>query len=206
MSDATTSGAAGNTTAPRRQPPKVPRPTPVPRVPGPLDRQRFSPAEAEAFWAGPGAVQPLITDAGDGTSLVTFCYRAEAEAVLLFANRLTDETDLPATLLTPMPGTDLFHATYRMDSDWRASYSFLVQPTGTEPPWRVGDQVQIRQVLDQGRPDPRNPISCHNRAGVRQSVVELPRAPEQPWLRGRSRRSVDSRRATPPRRRRGSRR
>lgn len=168
----------------RRQPPKVPRPTPVPRTDGPLDLTTLSSAEVAAFWAGPGAVQPLVTPQGDGTSLVTFCCRdQDAQAVLLFANRLTDETDLRATLLTRMPGTDLFHATYRMDDDWRASYSFLVHRTGEQAPWQVGDQVQVRQVLDRGRPDPRNPVGCHNRAGVRQSVVQLPDAPPQPWLR-----------------------
>lgn len=167
----------------KRQPPKIPRPTPVPRVPGPLDTATMTPVEAAAFWAGEGAVQPIVAAQADGTCLVTFCWQGpEADSVLLFANRLTDETDLPATLLSRVEGTDIFHATYRMDPDWRASYSFLVQEHGAPAPWRSGDQVQIRQVLDQGSPDPRNPVACWNRAGVRQSVVQLPQAPAQPWL------------------------
>jgi enterochelin esterase family protein len=165
---------------PQLRPPKVPRPEPVPRVRSEVvDGLR----DTDAFWAGAGARQPLVEPAGDGTAVVTFCWRdPEAEQVLLFANRLTDETRLADTLLERLPGTDLWHASYRMASDWRASYSFLVQRPGAAAPWLAGDQVALRAALDRGEPDPRNPATCRNRAGVLQSVVALPDAPTQPWV------------------------
>ncbi len=169
----------------RRQPPKTPRPLPVPRVPSPL--ADLDPDSVTAFWDGPGSVQPLVERVAAGRIRVTFCWRdAHADGVLLFANRLTDETSLADTLLERLGDSDLWHASFEMADDWRASYAFLVQPAGAPEPWRSGDQVQIRQVLDHGHRDPRNPVQCQNRAGVVQSVVELPAAPAQPWTARRA--------------------
>jgi len=128
---------------------------------------------------------PLVEPAGDPTErLVTFCWHdPDAEQVLLFANRLTDETRLHETLLERQPGTDLWTLSVVMESDWRASYCFLVGQAGKPAPWiAAGDQVRIRAALDRGRPDPHNPAGCRNRAGVLQSVVSLPDAPPQPHL------------------------
>jgi enterochelin esterase family protein len=130
-------------------------------------------------------VLPLVEPSGTpGECLVTFCWRDdEAAEVLLFANRITDETRLEASLLSRLAGTDLWHVTYRLAGDWRASYAFLSRRAGERAPWLgEGDQVAIRAALDRGRPDPRNPDTCRNRAGVVQSVVALPGAPAQPWL------------------------
>ncbi|UDY24277.1 enterochelin esterase domain-containing protein [Nocardioides sp. Kera G14] len=149
----------------QRRPPKVPRPTPVPRVPSPNPLPERTTVDGDTF---------------------TFVWRdtdGEAEAVLLFANRLTDETSLADTLLERLDGTDLWQASFRMGADWRASYSFLVQRRGEPAPWMAdGDQVAIRTALDHGRPDPSNPLNCRNRAGVLQSVVEGRDAAEQRWL------------------------
>ena len=158
--------------AARRTPPKFPRPTPVPRVRSALV-DGLAPGDMEGFWAGPGSRLPLIEPDTDGHVVVTFCWRdADAEAVLLFANRLTDETHLADTLLERKPDTDLWHASYRMSSRWRASYAFLVQRRGEAAPWILEDQVSIRATLDRGHPDPRNPVMCRNRAGVVQSVAD----------------------------------
>lgn len=164
--------------APPRQPPKVPRPEPIPRVPSPVDV--LGRADNAHHW-------PLVETLGDGTCVVTFLWRdAEAEKVLLWANRLADETDLSAMLLDRIPGHDLWHASYRMGSDWRASYAFLVAPPGQPAPWYVsGGQVALRAALDRGQRDPRNPDTSSNRAGFIQSVVSLPDAPPQPWLHPR---------------------
>ncbi len=174
----------------RRQPPKIRRPAPVPRVPSPL--VGLTPTQIAALADAP---LPLVEETGDGHCLVTFCWQdrsGDAEGVLLFANRLTDETCLEDTLLEPLAGTDWWHATFRMESDWRASYAFLVHRRGQSAPWLSADQVQIRQVLDQGVCDPQNPAWCENRAGVRQSVVELPDAPPQPWTQPRAGASTGS--------------
>ena len=162
------------------RPPKVPRPYPLPRVRNPL-LDAMSPAEVSRFLDELDRL-PLVAPAGDGHTLVTFCWRqADAEAVLLFANRLTDESDLDGTLLERKPGTGLWHASYRMPSAWRASYSFLVAGPGGPSPWQVDGHVELRAALDRGALDPGNPDTCTNRAGMIQSVVSLPGAPAQPW-------------------------
>ncbi len=182
------SGPTSSPPAPGPRPPKVPRPQPLRRAESPLltalvARAAVDPAALTAFLAG--AELPLIEPTGEpGTRLVTFCWHdSAAEQVLLFANRITDETRLAETLLHRHPGTDLWSLSIVMESDWRASYAFLVQRPGEPAPWRAdGDQVRIRAALDRGLPDPGNPARCRNRAGVEQSVVSLPDAPAQPWL------------------------
>lgn len=175
-------------TTARRQPPKVPRPEPVERATSPAIEALGAAPTADAvaaFWATHDF--PLVEPAPDGRpgwALVTFCWRdADAEEVLLFANRITDETRLHESLLRRIPGTDVWSVGYVMETDWRASYCFLVKGSGEPAPWLGdGDQVAIRAALDRGRPDPRNPATSRNRVGVVQSVVALPDAPGQPWL------------------------
>lgn len=181
-----------------RTPPKLPRPWPAPVASSPtIDALGAIPSVSQVvtFWRTAGASMPLIEPAEDPSHvIVTFCWRdADAEQVLLFANRLTDETDLASTLLGRISGTDIWHASYRMDARWRASYSFVPQYPGQPMPWLgANDQVAIRAALDRGLLDPLNPARCLNRARVEQAVVELPQAPRQPWLRGEAGRPVGS--------------
>ncbi|WP_197021580.1 alpha/beta fold hydrolase [Cellulomonas sp. HZM] len=139
------------------------------------------------FWAGV-ARTPLV-ERLDGTDelVVTFLWRdGDADQVLLFVNRLTDERDLAASLMRRVPGTDVWHLSYRMGPSWRASYAFLPHRSGEREPWRdASDQVAIRAALDHGCADPLNPEVSRNRAGVAQSVAALPSAPAQSWLRRR---------------------
>lgn len=174
----------------RRQPPKVPRPHPLERALSPtlagIAAADDPPAAVMDFWQSTPA--PLVEDVGvPGRLLVTFCWRdADAEQVLLFANRVTDETRLEESLMERLPGTDLWHVGYLVEPDWRASYSFLVARPGERAPWvGEGDQVRIRAALDRGEQDLRNDDRCRNRAGVAQSVVSLPDAPLQPWSAAR---------------------
>ena len=140
-------------------------------------------AESSAKAPAGSALGPDATYA-DTEVVVTFLWRdAHAERVLLFANRVTDETRLDESLMRKVAGTDVWHLSYRMRADWRASYVFLPQLPGQLPAWRTADdQVAIRAALDQGHTDPTNPDVNYNRAGVAQSVVALPDAPAQPWL------------------------
>lgn len=171
-----------------RTPPKIPRPWPVPLAQSALisslgDRPTTT-AVAE-FWQHTAATLPLVEQADDADHvIVTFCWRdTDAEQVLLFVNRVTDETSLTESLMRRIDGTDIWHLSYRMRCDWRASYSFVRQARGERAPWtRDGDQVAVREALDLGNRDPRNDDVCRNRAGVAQSVVSLPGAPDQPWL------------------------
>lgn len=170
-----------------RTPPKVPRPEPAPRVASPAIGRLASalaagdPGASAAFWDG--ATSPIIEPDGDAC-IVTFLWRdAAAEQVLLFVNRLTDERDLSRSLMTRLPGTDVWHLAYRMAPDWRASYTFVPKRAGERAPWLgADDHVAIRAALDHGLSDPLNPAGCVNRAGRQQSVVSLPRAPVQRWL------------------------
>lgn len=178
-------------TRPPPTPPKVRRPEPAPRVPSPVIaalRAELAAASDPAgvmdrFWAQ--ARSPIVSGAGP-ERVVTFLVRdAVALEVLLFVNRLTDETDLRRSLMERLPGTDLWHLTYRIGTDWRASYSVLRRGPDEPAPWRRGDHRALRAVLDAGRPDPLNPERLRNRAGSELSVVALPDAPPQPWLAAR---------------------
>jgi len=125
---------------------------------------------------------PIVESCGDGTSIVTFVRRSpDAGAVLLFVNRLTDERDLTASEMEPA-GDGYWLLSYRMDDDWRASYSFIEHADDDPPPWRRGSgQVQLRALLDGAEADPGNPLATVNKAGRAVSVVELPAAPPQPF-------------------------
>lgn len=177
---------------PRRTPPKLPRPAPAPVCESPLigaleQRIREAAGDERAaivaeFWAG--RTSPMIEPAERADeAIVTFLWRdATAEAVLLFANRLTDERNLDASLMQRIPETDIRHLSYRMGADWRASYCFVPQRAGERAPWlNADDQVAIRAALDHGAPDPLNSVRIRNRAGREQSICELPDAPPQPW-------------------------
>ncbi len=177
-------------------PPKVPRPSPAPRVASRLvaelaERIAATPpagraAVLEEFWVTDARVTPVLESQGGGYGVVTFLWRdAGAAQVLLFVNRLSDERNLGASLMARVEGTDVWHLSYRMPLDWRASYAFVVAAAGTALPWLLGDQVRLRAVLDKGEPDPRNPVTSRNRAGTVQSVVTLPHAPAQRWLEPR---------------------
>ncbi|MBM7820183.1 enterochelin esterase family protein [Cellulosimicrobium cellulans] len=180
----------------RRTPPKVPRPEPAPRVVGPVVERleaalAASPgrrdAVVERFWSEGAGASPVVETAGPGEAVATFLVRdGGARAVLLFVNRLTDERNLADSLMARVPGTDVWHLSYRMATTWRASYAVLAHRGDGPAPWDAPDQAALRRALDLvGRPDPRNPRTCRNRAGQVQSVVELPDAPPQPYVERR---------------------
>lgn len=168
------------------RPPMAARPNPSARTRSAII-DRLSPEDIGMFWDQIATSLPLIEETGAGDEvIVTFCWRDdEAEAVLLFANRLSDERHLDDTMLERKAGTDLWHASFLMKGDWRASYAFLCKHPGEPAPWESEGQVELRAVLHRGYLDPLNPDWCHNRQGIKQSVVSLPDAPLQPWLHRR---------------------
>ncbi|KAB1647398.1 DUF3327 domain-containing protein [Pseudoclavibacter sp. CFCC 14310] len=191
----------------RRHPPKTRRPEPAPLTTSPLiagleariadllqhpDGIRTPQTLADEFRAEHPAspvfehlpATPEHPDAPDDPDhrIVTFVlHDAAAEQVLLFINRITDETDLDRSLMHRIPGTDLWHLSYLMRRDWIASYSYQIALPGAPVPWQGLDQRGIREVLDHGLPDPRNLRQITNRAGVRMSVVALRHAPSDEW-------------------------
>lgn len=180
---------------PAPTPPKIPRPHPAPRTSSPLLsalHQQLALGEVtvtqveEHLQALLNQGTPLVEVIEGQTDerIVTFLYRHDtAEQVLLFVNRLTDERNLQESLMERFAGTRYLSLSYRMASDWRASYCFIAQLPGSLAPWEeFRDQRQLRKALDSGSSDPHNELSCLNSRGRRLSVVELDAAPEQPFL------------------------
>lgn len=178
------------TASTRPTPPKLPRPQRAPLATSPtlaamhqrlLERPQLASQLQAQLWQQATSTPLLEADpTQEGKYLVTFMWRGAAHNVLLFVNRLTDEKNLADSYMRRLPGTDTWYLTYRMDGDWRASYCFLPAPTAAQAPWLQGSQVRLRQALDGGLPDPRNPVTCTNRRGFVQSVVSLPLAPAWP--------------------------
>ena len=190
---------ATSATTPQR-PPKVPRPQPVPLAISPriaeLSQElttAIRPGDVlTAFWetvtvSGTPLLEPSTTD---GQSLVTFLWRGasnpQPEAVYLFVNRLTDERNLLRSRMIHLPGTDVWHLSYDMADDWRASYCFCPLSTDSpDHPVGATEQVGIRRWLDSGEVDPGNHDRVRGRGDQLMSVVSLPAAPSQPWLHPR---------------------
>lgn len=178
------------TASTRPTPPKLPRPQRAPLATSPtlaamhqclLERPQLASQLQAQLWQQVTSTPLLEVDpTQEGKYLVTFLWRGAAHSVLLFVNRLTDEKNLADSYMRRLPGTDTWYLTYRMDGDWRASYCFLPAPAAAQAPWLQGSQVRLRQALDGGLPDPRNPVTCTNRRGFVQSVVSLPLAPAWP--------------------------
>lgn len=178
------------TASTRPTPPKLPRPQRAPLATSPtlaamhqclLERPQLASQLQAQLWQQVTSTPLVEADpTQEGKYLVTFLWRGAAHNVLLFVNRITDEKNLADSYMRRLPGTDTWYLTYRMDGDWRASYCFLPAPTADQAPWLQGSQVRLRQALDGGLPDPRNPVTCTNRRGFVQSVVSLPLAPAWP--------------------------
>lgn len=103
---------------------------------------------------------PLVEPDG----VLTFLWRDDcAGSVLLLVNKLFDRHDPDASLMRRVPGTDVWHLSYRLPADWRGSYQIA---PGADP----------RQAV----PDPLNPLTLPQRHGApHKSVAEMPDAPAQ---------------------------
>lgn len=180
----------------RPTPPKTPRPEPAPRVDSPLITaliaEAVSPEElnariVEVVSEGTPIIEPVVR--ADGTvdeseRIATFLYHHEqAEQVLMFINRLTDEKNLDRSLMSRIEGTGWWQLSMQMKTTWRASYNFLPALPGERPVWLGDDdQVRLRAALDAGEGDPLNPETVCNRIGRCMGVVQLEDAPVQEFL------------------------
>lgn len=180
----------------RPTPPKTPRPEPAPRVDSPLITgliaEAVSPEElnariVEVVSEGTPIIEPVVRPDGtvdESERIATFLYRNEqAEQVLMFINRLTDEKNLDRSLMTRIEGTGWWQLSMQMETTWRASYNFLPALPGERPVWLGDDdQVRLRAALDSGEGDPLNPETVCNRIGRCMGVVQLEDAPVQEFL------------------------
>ncbi|MET7637275.1 enterochelin esterase [Streptomyces sp. NPDC005438] len=142
----------------------------------------------EEFWRlvdreGTPLVEPLAGDPDHRA--VTFLWRGHraTRQVLLLANRLTDRERLADSLLTPLPGTDIWYLTHRLRADHRASYSLVSDISPSPPPADPErGQRRLRALTAHAAHDPRNsrvlPGRWHRPDS---SVFALPQAPPQPW-------------------------
>ncbi len=207
------SGGAPHPTAQKGRPVSIPTPafhTVPPRLKPNVRPERVAtPCAAEAardpegFWrrvAGEGT--PLVgePDAG-GHRAVTFLWRGgdEFADVLLVANKVADASSYDANRMERIPGTDVWHLTYRMRGDWRASYSVAPVPAHGEPlppeAWPESVRVRRERALAVSEPEERPAVArwfdalsravpdplARERLDDSLSVVSLPGAPPELW-------------------------
>ncbi len=133
-----------------------------------------------AFWGEVRTSGTPLTETieGDpGHRAVTFLWRGDTETrqVLLLVNRLLDRCDLAASLMRWLPGTDVWHLTYRLRADHRGSYRIAPDTHGFE-------RSELERLADTAVRDPHNPRTVPTRwHGRPSSAFELPEAPARPW-------------------------
>ena len=181
---------------PRKSPP--PHVVPSPRIPARArDRAGGGDAILERFWTEVAAEgTPLVERAAgaSGRCIVTFLWRdrhgrdAGTSGVVLMANKLTDPSVWRESNLERLAGTDVWHRSFEIGSDWRATYQLAVDdgyaPADDGAPVPPGPRRRWDRVSRLAGPDPLNTRTFPaKRGGPDTSVVELPAAPPQPWSR-----------------------
>lgn len=151
-----------------------------------VDSPRLAELIAGEFWAEIAeSGTPLLEPAGPGRFIATFVWRGgpRTKDVLVLANRLADRDDLAASLMHHVPGTDIWHLSYLLPSDYRGSYQLAPdEAERTAEP----DNAHWQALMTEARTDPFNPVTVDTgRNGLPSSVMELPDAPEQPWWQPR---------------------
>lgn len=170
--------------APRRLPGAAPR---VERVADVAVRAEAEPERAavlEEFWAGVARRGTPLIEAVDGDPDhcdATFLWRGHraTRQVLLLAEGIADPADLAASRLAPLPGTDIWHLTYRLRADHRGSYRMAADISPGEPPLSAALlQQRLLSLSAHAAPDPLNHRRMPGRWPDREaSVFELPQAP-----------------------------
>lgn len=151
------------------------------------------------FWAevaaqGTPLVEPLPGD--DGHALVTFLWREgrhPGEPVALrtvVVVSLLTGPDLPNHQLRRLPGTDLWHRSYRVRTDVRTTYRLAPGDALLAVYDRVGERwyEQFEALRRQQAivPDPLNRSPFPESGPPSASCVVLPDAAPQPWLAARA--------------------
>lgn len=147
----------------------------------------------EEFWADAARRGTPLIEALEGDPdhcAVTFLWRGHraTRQVLLLAEGIADHADLAESRLSPLPGTDIWHATYRLRADHRASYRMAADISPGEPPASAGLlQRRLFSLSAHAAPDPLNRRVFPGRWPDRDlSLLELPRAPALPWAERRA--------------------
>ncbi|GAB3213901.1 hypothetical protein GCM10027294_49580 [Marinactinospora endophytica] len=145
---------------------------------------------------------PLVEriDATDQCA-VTFLWRGgnELADVILFADKAADADSYECNRMERIPGTDVWHLTYRMRADWRSSYAIApvpADPSAASPgPLEEMAAIRRRRSLARAEPADRPAIArwfdamahavpdprARERLDASWSVVSLPDAPPELW-------------------------
>jgi enterochelin esterase family protein len=196
--------AAGTGTLGR--PPRVPKHPPPELARSPrIDGLREALAAAgetgraavlDAFWIEVAATgTPLVepVDGAPGERAVTFLWRdrhgtdgLRTRTVVLLANKLTDPSVWDLSQLRRIDDTDVWQRTYRMPTDWRATYQLAPDdgdiPAAATVGAVTGPRARWAGVAPTAGPDPFCRTHFAGKPGdLPSSVVELEDAPEQPF-------------------------
>ena len=143
------------------------------------DRAALARFWQEAAATGTPLVEPVPDEAGQ--FLVTFLWRGRdgdgVENVVVVSPLGTDGQP-DSTRMARLPGTDVWHRTYRARADLRLQY--LLSPNDTGVPTRQPDPLNAhpwRIAREEAASDLELVFSSHWAL----STVELPGAPPQPW-------------------------
>ncbi|WP_420157845.1 enterochelin esterase [Nocardiopsis sp. CNT-189] len=197
-----------NAPTPMTVPPKFKPAVVFPRGTAPVVR-----AAERAAARGPGAVEgfwraaertgtPVVEETGTpGERTATFLWRGGdgLSDVILVADRSADARSFERNRMERVPGSDIWHLTYRMRSDWRCSYAVAPVPAdgSPPPPGPANEMSRVRRAralsaadpadapaiarwfdaLAHARPDP----LARERLDGAWSVASLPDAPAELW-------------------------
>ncbi|GIE84455.1 hypothetical protein Are01nite_09350 [Actinoplanes regularis] len=128
---------------------------------------------------------PLVEKDGDGT-LLTFLWRDRGPTndVLVLVNKLADRNRLDLSRMSRLPGTDLWHLTYRVRNDWQGSYQLAPDEEPAPPAER--DAAHWRRVATNLTADPLNPETLPQSRPPHRSVAAAPGAAAGPrWWQPR---------------------
>lgn len=159
--------------------PAHPKP-PSRRTPSPRVARLAADGSAAEFWDTIGRRTPVVEDIGDDERRVTFLWRSTAAtAVHVTVNRVT--YDLDDSRMERVPGTDVWHAAFRLPADWRGSYTVLeTDATGTHTLLDTEPRWAMRTIREEGVTDPRNPSHIRTHSGRIASLAELDAVPSHP--------------------------
>ena len=157
-------------------------------------RKRIASAGSEAlesFWRdvsarGTPLVEPLADD--EQHSLLTFLWRPERDVgnVVIAPAPAVNGWDAANNQMTRLADTNLWHRTYRVRNDLRATYYFAPDdPFADTSKMDLGERTAyFEERAKAAQPDPLNGLTFKlNPDMPPESIVELPGAPPQPWAK-----------------------
>jgi enterochelin esterase family protein len=136
------------------------------------------------FWQGVRDKSPLVEPVkGDArSSWVTFLWRGNDKT-----RRVSVTGGLPAVdgekWLTRLADTDVWYRTEKIPNDARFAYHFSINWPVKHPP--SNDRAALAKIMEQcpARSDPLNPKTVILQGIIPASLLELPEAPAQPWVK-----------------------